>query len=314
MSKNVDNRSAIEKAVARMERGKPQAQDKVEAVQQVPKVVEPLPIKTKTVLKRRNDHARLASDEKKVATIVRGNASSTKLSVDGLITVDNPNPETIAEFRRIKRPLIAKAFGKGVDPIDHGNLIMVTSAMPNEGKTNTAMNLARSIAMERNHTVLLIDADVTMGSMSHMYGLRNEPGLTDLLLDDTLDPGDVMMRTDFPDLVVLPAGRRHDHTAELLASEEMEVLLDEMSTRYADRVIIFDTPPLLATAEAPVLAKHVGQIVVVIEADKTRQHVVQNALQELDQSKDIGLILNKCRTKPHTHGYYGYNYGYGEPS
>ena len=248
---------------------------------------------------------------KKKPAVVRKTTESAKLSIEGLITLDNPNPGTIAEFRRIKRPLIAKAFGKGEDnPIDRGHLIMVTSALPSEGKTNTAINLARSIAMERNYTVLLIDADAAMGSLSRMYSLRDQPGLTDLLLDNTLDPGDVMVRTDFPDLVVLPSGQSHHHTAELLASDEMEVLLNELASRYSDRILVFDTPPLLATAEAPLLAKHVGQVVVVVEADKTRQHVVQNALQELDQSKEIGLVLNKCRTKLHTHGDYGYGYNY----
>ena len=312
MSNKADNRSAIEKAVARIDRGESR---RVESARpQAPKVVEPLPVVTPKVTAKREYPKRPMRTDKKKATVMRHNAGSTKLSMEGLITIENPNPQAIAEFRRIKRPLIAKAFGKGVDLIDRGNLIMVTSAMPNEGKTNTAINLARSIAMERNYTVLLIDADAAMSSVSRMYGLYGQPGLTDLLLDSTIDPGDVMVRTDFPDLVVLPAGKRHEHAAELMASDEMETLLDELSTRYSDRILVFDTPPLLATSEAPVLAKHVGQIVVVIEADKTRQHVVQNALAELDQSKEVGLVLNKCRTKPHTHGYYGYSYGYGEQS
>ena len=97
------------------------------------------------------------------------------------------------------------------------------------------------------------------------------------------------------------------------SSGSVSVAVPNLGKYSADKVDK-NLPPLLATAEAPVLAKHVGQIAVVIEADKTRQHVLQNALAELDSSKEIGLILNKCRTKPHTHSYYGYNYGYGESS
>ena len=326
MSK-ADNRSAIEKAVSRLDR----AQSRKPASPQpavptskpvrnrgaVSNTVETLPVAPSRKTERTDHLSDLSSrSTRKKLTVTRKTTNASKLSVEGLITLENANPQTIAEFRRIKRPLIAKAFGKGDDPVDRGNLIVVTSALPNEGKTNTAINLARSIAMERNYTVLLVDADVSMGSVSSMYGLRDNPGLTDLLLDGTIDPGDVLVRTDFPDLVVLPAGQRHDHAAELMASEEMEALLEEIASRYPDRIIVLDTPPLLATAEAPVLAKHVGQVVVVIEADKTRQHVVKSALSELDPAKHIGLILNKSRTRPHTHGNYGYNYGYGygEPS
>ncbi len=311
MHNKADNRSAIEKTVARLKQNPRQ----IETVQTEPSsVAESLPIQKPDEKRQPRKPIGPAPPGVKKQVVARENPGLASLAVEGLISLENPDPQTIAEFRRIKRPLLAKAFGKGPERIDRGNLIMVTSALPGEGKSSTAINLARSIAMERNHTVLLIDADITVSRLSRMYSLQGTPGLTDLLLDNTLDPREVMARTDFPDLVILPAGRRHEHATELISSNEMERLLNEIASRYVNRVVVFDSPPLLATAEAPVLAKHVGQIVFVVEADRTRQHVVQNALAELDQSKEIGIVLNKCRSKHNAKGYYGYGYGheYGE--
>ena len=158
MANNADHRSAIEKAVARMDQSRArQPKREVQTSESQNAVVEALPLATqrKPTPPTSPSARERVSGAAKVPPVKRRAAGSASLSMEGLITVDNPNPETIAEFRRIKRPLIAKAFAKGVEPIDRGNLIMVTSALPNEGKTNTAVNLARSIAMERNYTCLL---------------------------------------------------------------------------------------------------------------------------------------------------------------
>jgi len=222
--------------------------------------------------------------------------------------------ETRGEYRRIKRPLLSNAFGKSSTLVDDGNLILVTSSVPSEGKSYSAMNLALSIAQERDHTVLLVDADVTKQGASRLLGIeKRRPDLTDLLTSDDLSVGKALLRTDVPGLVLLPAGKPHEYITEMVASQRMTRLVNELASRYSDRVIIFDGPPLLSTPEAPILAGLVGQVVFVIEAGKTPHAIVEDALEMLPREKAIGLILNKSESISNRGGYY-YNYyaAYGE--
>ena len=173
----------------------------------------------------------------------------------------------------IKRPLIANAMGKGAAPIRRGNLIMVTSALSGEGKSFTAINLAMSIAMELDNTVMLVDADVPKPSVLKMLGLPPARGLLDVLIDDSVDFSQVLMRTNVEKLSLLPSGTQHARATELLASDAMIALLDEMATRYPDRIIIFDSPPLLMTTESRVLATHMGQVLSLIHIDVYKRQV-----------------------------------------
>ena len=231
---------------------------------------------------------------------------SAQLKKEYLITVGGHERDTSDEYRRIKRPLLDNAFGQGEIAVDRGNLIMVTSSIPGEGKTFTSINLALSMAMERNNTVLLVDADVAKSDVSRFYGLEMQSGLMDLLLDDQLDVSQVLVRTDLPNLSVLPAGRRHSHATELLASNKMSHLVNEMADRYPDRILIFDSPPLLVTTEAQVLTGLMGQVVVVAAAGHTSQQIVGETLATIDSSKAIGLVLNKTRKFSHANLYGGY--------
>ena len=233
------------------------------------------------------------------------------LKVQGYLTPEGERSQVAEEFRIIKRPVLENAFGRNTALVDHGNLVMVTSAIPGEGKTFTAVNLAMSIAMEMDKTVLLIDADVGRARIHDLLKVPMGPGLIDLLTDSSLDVGDVMLRTNVPKLRVIPMGRYHPHANELVASETMRQLTQELATRYPDRMVIFDAPPILATSEAVVLAGLVGQLVFVVEAERTLRGNVQDALGLLDTAKPVGLVLNKSRTHS-GHGYYGYGkYGYG---
>ena len=218
------------------------------------------------------------------------------------------------EFRRIKRPLLSNAFGKNAALVDLGNIIMVTSSVPGEGKTYTSTNLALAFAQEMDHTVLLVDCDVTKQGASRMLGVeKRRPDLTDLLVSDNLSVSDAILRTDVPGLVLLPAGKPHEFITELIASNRMTCLIEEISTRYSDRIVILDAPPLLSTPESQVLASLVGQIVFVIEAGKTPHTIVDDALELLPREKAIGLVLNKSESASNRGGYY-YNYyrPYGE--
>lgn len=226
-----------------------------------------------------------------------------RLKARGFVTPDAGSSQIAEEFRVIKRPIIRNAVGRTA--VKHGNLVMVTSALPSEGKTFTSLNLALSIATEIDSTVLLVDGDVAHPSVPELIGAPQGPGLLDLLTRDDLDFGDALVKTNIDKLSILPAGTRHRRSTELLASEQMASLLREIASRYRDRIIIFDSPPLLATTEARVLATNMGQIVMVVAADATSQHAVNQALSTIEACEIVLMVLNKAaRTDVGT--YYGY--------
>ena len=226
----------------------------------------------------------------------------------GLVTAAGGRTSIVEDFRIIKRPLIKRAFAQRKNGENPGNLIMITSSLPGEGKTFCAINLAMSIAMELDHTVLLVDADVARPSVLRTLGLPAQRGLMDILLDDTLDMSDVMLRTNVNTLSVLPAGTANPRATELLASHTMKSLVMEIANRYPDRIVIFDSPPLLLTTEAHVLASNMGQIVMVVEAERTTQHAVKESLRLLEGCDNVNLIYNKSRAFP---GAETYDYHYG---
>lgn len=235
-----------------------------------------------------------------------------RLETLGFVTPNNSRSPISEEYRVIKRPLL-----KNVDSVQaaggrHANLIMVTSSVPGEGKSFSAINLAISMAMELDHTVLLVDADVSRSSVLGNLGLPPAPGLMDVLLDNTRQQlPDVLLRTNIDKLTLLPAGVPHPRATEFLASDAMVNLLDEIATRYADRIVIFDSPPLLVTTEARVLATHMGQVVMVVEAARTTHGMVKQALSTIEACPIRLMLLNKLRdASPGTYGYYK-PYGYG---
>jgi len=227
----------------------------------------------------------------------------------GMVTAAGGRTALVEDFRIIKRPLIKKAFAERAPGDLPGNLIMVTSSLPGEGKTYCAINLAMSIAMELDHTVLLVDADVARPSVLRTLGLPAQRGLMDILVDESLDLSDVMLRTNVPTLAILPAGTSTPRATELLASAAMTNLVMEIAHRYPDRIVIFDSPPLLLTSEARVLATHMGQIVVVVESETTTQHAVKESLSQLEGCANVNLIYNKTREFPGIEESYDYHYG-----
>lgn len=244
-----------------------------------------------------------------------GNQSSKRVELDvvalaaqGFLMPHSPRSQTGDQYRVIKRPLIKNAMGKGAATINHANLLMVTSALAGEGKSFTSINLALSIAAELDNTVMLVDADVARPSVLRMLGLPQGPGLLDVL-EERVDMADVLLRTNVEKLTILPSGTPHPRATELLASDAMSHLLDDMAKRYPDRIIIFDSPPLLVTTEARVLASHMGQVVVVVKAEGTAQGDVKHALAAIEGCPVKLMLLNQAKSGPQ--GSYGYGYGYG---
>jgi exopolysaccharide/PEP-CTERM locus tyrosine autokinase len=182
-----------------------------------------------------------------------------KLREQNMITPDGARTPITEGFRRIKRHVLANLANPGAGTA--ANLLMVTSPLAGEGKTFCTINLAISIAMEIDRRVLLVDADVAKPSVPRVLGIEAERGLMDVVLDPSIDLADVLLRTNIEGFSVLPAGTQHQHATEMLASDAMRTLLKEMAERYHDRIIIFDSPPLLAASESAVLATRMGQIV-----------------------------------------------------
>jgi protein-tyrosine kinase len=232
------------------------------------------------------------------------------LSAAGIIRPDALRSQLADEFRVIKRPLIDNAMGKGASRVKDGNLVMVASALPGEGKTFTAANLAMSIAMELDTTVMLVDADVARPTLLSKLGLSPARGLLDVLVDESIDLPQVLLRTNVEKLTILPSGTPHPRATELLASDVMARLLEDMASRYPDRIIIFDSPPILVTTEARILASHMGQVVFVVKAESTAHADVKNALATLEACPVKLMLLNQAmRTDQDGYGY-GYGYGY----
>lgn len=236
------------------------------------------------------------------------------LALAGIVSPTAPRSLIADQFRVIKRPLITNAMGKGAATVAHGNLIMVTSALAGEGKSFTAINLAMSIATELDCTVMLVDADVAHPRVMSVLGLQEGPGLLDLVLDRSKDMSGMLLRTNIDKLTLLPSGTPHLRATELLASDAMAALLNDVARRYADRIVIFDSPPLLLTTEARVLASHMGQIVMVVQAEKTLQSDVALALATIDSCPVRLMLLNQARTTSRAGYEHGYGYGYGPPA
>ena len=228
-----------------------------------------------------------------------------RLEREGYLVPSQARSQLAEQMRIIKRPLLANARGESAQQISRANLIQVVSAMPGEGKTFFAVNLAMSIAMEVDLSVLLVDADVLRPSVLARCGVEPSRGLMDVLKTPSLDLADVMLRTNVPKLTLLPAGTANSQSTGLLASTAMERLLDELASRFPDRIIVFDAPPLIPTTESRVLASRVGQVVMVVEAGKTTHAQVTQAYAAVEQCPVVLSVLNRASgNSGEAYGYY----------
>lgn len=235
----------------------------------------------------------------------------THLVAKGYLRPGEGKSQLAQEMRRIKRPLllnIQKSRAKG-DAEPATNLIMITSALQGEGKTFIAINLAMSLAAELDHRVLLVDADVSKGDITEQLEIEAQRGLSDLLHETNYIDEDAVLTSNVERLSILPAGGNTDHIDELYASELMGTIARSLASADPDRVVVFDAPPILVTTEAVVLARYMGQVVVVVEANKTPQDAVGQAVRQLEGCANVSMLLNK--TSHRESGGYGYGYGYG---
>lgn len=230
------------------------------------------------------------------------------LREQGMIVPGAPVSRVLEEFRIIKRQLLAAANERGTAA---ARRILVCSPLPGEGKTFCSVNLALSMANERETEVLLVDADFAKPSVLSTLGLPKRPGFMDCLANPDLQIEELVMGTDVPGLWVLPAGNRSDADSEFLGSSGAVEMLDRLTMGAPNRIVIFDTPPALAASPAAELAKHVGQAVLVARADLTGQTALEDAYQLLSGCPDIKLLLNSVNFSPSGRRF-GTYYGYGE--
>lgn len=196
------------------------------------------------------------------------------------------------EFRLVQRQILRCAFGPDAEP-GFSNLLMVTSARPGEGKSFMSINMAGSIARQGDNQVLLIDADSKRNSICCALGLAEAGGLLDLVTNLKLDPNAVIVKTPIEQLSVLPVGRGRERSAELFSTKEMTRLIQSLGRRYADRLLILDAPPCLSTSDPAVLAQVVGQVLFVVEADRTQRAEVEASLDLIQACPTITMVLNK---------------------
>ena len=210
------------------------------------------------------------------------------------------------EFRAIKRTLIGNITGRSGTKIPAGNILMVASALPGEGKTFCAMNLALTLSLEKDYSVVLIDGDVAKPNISRELGLAEAPGLLDVLRSGEGDLAGIEIGTSVPRLSFVPAGRPDDDAAELLSSSRMARLVEEMRAQ-PNRLFVFDSTPLLLTNESRVMAEIAGQVVLVVRAASTPRTAVKSAIAELPEDVYVGVVLNQKEAAPGS-DYYGYGH------
>lgn len=245
----------------------------------------------------------------------KSSPSNQKIEIDldmlekkGFVSTNSQRQLINEEYRAIKRKLLDNAFGPLSKSLNNSNIIMVTSSRPGEGKTFTAINLALSIALEQDKTVLLVDADVLRPNVMRTLEQENKQGLMEYLLGEKDNISEVMCRTNLENLRIISAGKSHHLSTELLASERMFDAVEEFANRYTDRVVIVDTPPLLGINETAILANLAGQALVVTEESKTKLVDVENAVKQLNPEMAIGFIVNKAEKGSSDGAGYGYYY------
>lgn len=221
------------------------------------------------------------------------------LAERGMIVPGAPVTALAEEFRLVKRQLLLTARVVASSDVEKSRMILVCSAKPNDGKTFCAVNLALSLAAEKDVEVVLVDADFAKRDAMGALGINGGgPGLLDALTDPAVDVEGLIVDADVPQLAVLPAGTASNSDTELLASGRAHRVLDRLASANPRRIVIFDSPPALSASPASVLASHVGQVLLVVRADKTSESDLRDAVALLDACEQVQLVLNSVAFQP----------------
>jgi exopolysaccharide/PEP-CTERM locus tyrosine autokinase len=282
--------SLIENSLERLRRAALAAKEPGVAAAVVPTTARVEPI---TTLEPRVAHRRVAID-------------LISLRAQGYLPEEAEERRFADYCHRIKRPLVDRALSAGAR--QEARLILLTSALPGDGKTFMTVNLALSMARERDVTVLLVDGDLPRAHISCVLGMDGAPGLLNALRDDALDIESLVNDTDISGLEFLPAGGPSEGASELIASVRMRELASKLICRNPRRLVLFDSSPLVVSSEARALVQVPGQIILVARAGHTPRQAIVEALMHIDKSRLTGLVLNDGHVSTEA-GYYGYGYG-----
>lgn len=262
---------------------------------------------------RQAPRARPPASATETATGAAEQARFSRLADSGMLLDRAALPAMVGQLRHLKLAILKCAYGPLAEP--GANVVMLSSPMPGAGKTWLAANLGQMLALERDRSILLIDADNTRGTLTRALKLKDHAGFYDLLHDESLPVESCTLATEYPGLSVLPTGGAYQDSLELLNSQRASELVDQLTRSDPNRLLLLDCPPLLATPDAAALSMLAGQILMVVEAGITSEDSLDQALALLDSQKPIGLVLNKIpnsRLLASSAGYYYYSYGYGE--
>lgn len=221
----------------------------------------------------------------------------------GLTVPAGQEHQHAAEYRHIKRQIVDEIQTK-----PEGRVVMVASALAGEGKSFTAANLARSLAMEPDYTVLLVDADAVKPHVSASLQLVDLPGLMNALVDTSIDIESLVVTTDIEGLSILPAGSASEQATEYFASDRMHAIVERLLA-VPNRIVVIDSLPILLTTEARALLPYAAQVVVVVRAESTPQKAVEQALKLIGEEANVKLLLNAVPPTRFSR-YLGYDYGY----
>ena len=214
-----------------------------------------------------------------------------------LVTLSAPDSLDAENFKVLRAQIL---FAKDRQ---RPRLIMVTSVFPGEGKTFVSANLAASIAQGIDEHVLLVDCDLRRPDMHQMFGFSNTVGLSEYLRGEK-ELSDLFIRTKIKKLSILPAGRPTSNPSELLASNKMKSLLQEVKNRYDDRFIILDTAPSQVLAEANVLSKYVDGVIFIVRSQKTPRETIRKGIDVIGKENIIGVVFNGYQQTFRSYGQY----------
>jgi exopolysaccharide/PEP-CTERM locus tyrosine autokinase len=300
--------SIVEKALRKFQADRQTARAQRSEVPYLPPVIGQVVERTQPPASRDAEHATPIGRPSKIVHVDRD-----LLRRAGLLPPESQEHELANQYRVIKRPLIQHAFASGPQTTNGGprQLIMMASALPGDGKTFTCINLSLSLSLEKDHSVLLVDADVAKPHISRVFGVEDEPGLLDVVTDPSMPVESAILPTDVPRLQIMPAGRRSETATELLASRRHREIVDRLAALNPRGLVLFDSPPLLLTSEARTLAALVGQVVVVVRAGVTPQQALKDTIAILGPDRHISLVLNQAEMDgPMSYYYGGSRYGY----
>ena len=247
----------------------------------------------------RASEARAERQEPVLEVYEKANEINTNHLDKNLITILRPQTFEAEQFRTLKSSLLFPA--SGTPP----RSVMVTSAVPGEGKSFVSANLAINIAQNINEHVLLMDCDIRKPTLHKDFGFGAMPGLSEYLSGKE-SLSSLLLKTHIEKLSLLPAGTPPSNPTELLSSKKMSHLIDEIRSRYTDRYIIIDTPPPKLASETKVIARQIDKVLVVARYGSTPRELVQDLVNMFGKAKVIGVVFNMCDRKSGVYGYRGY--------